>query len=222
MLYPHMRSPRTEKGASKRTRNALSTIMLMLRNCMIGALVLINGCIFLWRAGYSTSLRSNASNGNPSYIGLDYPIMLDVGKLDLVAMTLHESVRFALEDVDDEAVDKTWGTLFANPSGLGRVKLGENDRLFVATFFHQLHCVRELSRAFHRPRSNLVSKEHQHHCLNYLRQTLLCDAADTLEEGDFMSRDFEVDRTGGTLVCWDWEKVYDVMGRMWRERQTNG
>ncbi|KAI6045797.1 hypothetical protein EDC04DRAFT_2162925 [Pisolithus marmoratus] len=196
--------------------------MSMLRNSVLGALVLINGCILLWRAGYfiSTSLGSPENISKPSYVGLDYPIMLDVGNPDLVAMTLHESVRFALEDVDDVAVDKTWGTLFANPSGLGRVKLGENNRLLAVTFVHQLHCVRELARAFHRPRSNLVSREHQHHCLNYLRQTLLCDAADTLEEGDFMLRDFEVDRVGGTLVCWDWEKVYDVMGRMWKTKQS--
>lgn len=132
-------------------------------------------------------------------------------------MTLHESVRFDLEDSRDEAVNKAWGTLFANPPGLGRVHLGENDRLLAATFVHQLHCVRELARAFHQPRSDLVSDEHQHHCLNYLRQTFLCDAADTLEEGDFMVKDFEVDRVGGTLVCWDWKKVYDVMGRQWRE-----
>lgn len=197
----------------------------MLRNSMLGALVLINGCIFLWRAGspiFKTSPGSHESASNPSYIGLDYPIMLDVGDLGPVAITLHESVRFTLEDVDDEAVDKTWGTVFANPPGLGRVNLGENDRLLTATYIHQLHCVRELSRAFHRPRSKLVSTEHQQHCLNYLRQTLLCDAADTLEEGDFMSRDFEVDRIGGTLVCWDWRKVYDVMGTMWREQKTNG
>ena len=150
--------------------------------------------------------------------------MLDAGVLDPVAMTLHESVRFALGDGSDNAVDKTWGTLFANPPGIGRVHLGEDDRIFAATFIHQLHCIRELTRAFHHPRSNLVSVEHQHHCLSYLRQTLLCDAADTLEEGDFMMRDFEVDRVGDMAVCWDWTKVYDVMGRSyweWKERETN-
>ncbi|KAI6128244.1 hypothetical protein EV401DRAFT_1885222 [Pisolithus croceorrhizus] len=155
----------------------------MLRNSVLGALVLINGCILLWRAGSPLFTTSPGSHESASYIGLDYPIMLDVGDLDPVAMTLHESVWFALEDVDDEAVDKTWGTVFANPPGLERVKLGENDRLLTATYIQQLHCVRELSRAFHRPRSKLVSKENQHHCLNYLRQTLLCGAADTLEEG---------------------------------------
>ena len=157
------------------------------------------------------------------FFGQDYPIVLGVGDLDPVAMTLHESVRFALGDGSDNAVDKTWGTLFANPPGLGRVHLGKDDRLFAATFVHQLHCVRELARAFHHPRSNLVSVEHEHHCLSYLRQTLLCDAADTLEEGDFMMRDFEVDRVGDSVVCWDWEKVYDVMGRSfleWKERKN--
>lgn len=151
------------------------------------------------------------------FIGHDYPIMLDLGDLDPVAMTLQESVRFELGDGTDESVDKTWGTLFANPPGLGRVHFGENERILTATFVHQLHCVRELARAFHSPKSNLVTVEHQQHCLTYLRQTFLCEAADTLEEGDFMQRDFDVDRIGGTAVCWDWERVYELMGTNYHE-----
>lgn len=135
-------------------------------------------------------------------------------------MTLQESVRYALGDGTDEAIDKTWGTLFANPPGLGRVHLGDNERILTVTFVHQLHCVRELARAFHSPRSSLVSMGHQQHCLAYLRQTLLCDAADTLEEGDFMLRDFEADRVGGTALCWDWEKAYNLMGWNYREWQA--
>ena len=80
--------------------------------------------------------------------------MLDVGDPDPVAMTLHGSVRFTLGDGNNEAVDKTCGTLSANPPGLGRVHLGKSDRLLAVTFVHQLHCVRELARAFYRPGLN--------------------------------------------------------------------
>ncbi|KIJ64929.1 hypothetical protein HYDPIDRAFT_65502, partial [Hydnomerulius pinastri MD-312] len=53
--------------------------------------------------------------------------------------------------------------------------------------------------------------EHLHHCFNYLRQTFLCESADTLELGDFMQRDFENERVGDTLVCHDWEQVYTAL-----------
>lgn len=59
--------------------------------------------------------------------------------------------------------------------------------------------------------ASYIDAEHYGHCLNYLRQTLLCDANGSLEEGDFIERDPEVDRVGDTMVCQDWEKLYKVM-----------
>ncbi|KAG9309708.1 hypothetical protein JVU11DRAFT_10384 [Chiua virens] len=192
---------------------------MLASNLMLGTLVLINCCLFLWRAGHSYYATIKVSSSEPGFIGHDYPVTLDIGPLDTVAMTLHESVRFTLGNGTDEAVDTTWGTLFANPPGLGRVHLGKDDRILAVTFVHQLHCVRELARAFHYPRSDHFSVGHQQHCINYLRQTLLCDAADTLEEGDFTRRDFEMDRVGDTAVCLDWERVYDTLGSNFREWQ---
>ena len=49
---------------------------------------------------------------------------------------------------------------------------------------------------------------------------MLCQAADTLELGDFMERDFENDRVGDTVVCSDWSQVYNGLDdnyRNWTE-----
>jgi hypothetical protein len=56
-----------------------------------------------------------------------------------------------------------------------------------------------------------VTYHHTHHCLNYLRQTLMCDPAHTLEIGDFLSVDYEKDRMGDTLACRDWGKANSVL-----------
>lgn len=61
---------------------------------------------------------------------------------------------------------------------------------------------------------------HVRHCFDYLRQTLLCSAASTVERGDFMKqagRGFGDDGDGGrmwrgdTLVCEDWERVFGAL-----------
>ncbi|KAG2122892.1 hypothetical protein BD769DRAFT_1473339, partial [Suillus cothurnatus] len=51
-----------------------------------------------------------------------------------------------------------------------------------------------------------VTYHHTHHCLNYLRQTLMCDLAHMLEIGYFLSVDYEKDRMGDTLACRDWAR----------------
>lgn len=73
---------------------------------------------------------------------------------------------------------------------------------------------------------------HVRHCFDYLRQTLLCSAASTVERGDFMKdagRGFGGDGEGeeegrmwrgDTLVCEDWERAFealDVNLREWEE-----
>ncbi|KAH7929040.1 hypothetical protein BV22DRAFT_1117083 [Leucogyrophana mollusca] len=161
--------------------------------------VIINCCIVLFRL--ALFYRSDAT-ADLTYVGKDYPITFPIGVLETVALTLQ----------DEPSVDKVWETLGTHPKGLGRVHMGPDDRLFSVVMAHQLHCIREMERAFLNPNHLMSSPHHVQHCLNYLRQTLLCDAADSLEEGDFLQRDYEQDRLGDTLVCWDWTKVYDVLG----------
>ncbi|KAG0700586.1 hypothetical protein DFH29DRAFT_615412 [Suillus ampliporus] len=74
--------------------------------------------------------------------------------------------------------------------------------------FHQLHCLRRFREALTGQGS---SQGHTHHCLNYLRQSTLCQADLTLEAGDFTTWDFTQRRVGATHVCRDWGALYDYV-----------
>ncbi|KAJ7622542.1 hypothetical protein FB45DRAFT_838606 [Roridomyces roridus] len=131
-------------------------------------------------------------------------------------MSIYEPVRFSLDPSDTLANDSEWATLGENPKGFGRTRLGPEYRVFLPTFYHQLHCVRRAQIAFlgtatNDTRARTSNLHHFAHCLNYLRQTLLCQAADGLEEGDFMRTEWSAQGPRDSLVCDDWKKVHDVM-----------
>ena len=126
-----------------------------------------------------------------------------------VAMTLQETVHYGM-NLSDKTAEGDWETLaVAIKKGIGQVRLGPEKRLFGLTLQHQLHCLYWMH-------SGLLDSEnpfnhHLRHCFNYMRQMLLCAAADSLEKGDFMSRDYDTERMGGELVCQDWNQLYDVL-----------
>jgi hypothetical protein len=125
-------------------------------------------------------------------------------------MTLQETVHFSLNATDSVA-DKEWQSLTSNPRGFGRVRMGPDHRVFVLTMFHQLHCIHRLQTRLVNRHDPASSIHHFEHCLHYLRQTFLCDASYTLEEGDFMTKDYANDRVGSDVVCRDWTGVYREM-----------
>lgn len=122
-------------------------------------------------------------------------------------MTLQESVHFNV-NLSDTASNLEWKSISLHPDGFGRTRLGPDHRIFVVTVFHQLHCLQILHSALD---GNIDSTHHIQHCLDYLRQTFLCEAADNLERGDFMRRDYARERVADTLTCRDWEKVYRAL-----------
>ncbi len=99
-----------------------------------------------------------------------------------------------------ERSEGAWLSL-ASP-GYGYVRLGPDDRTFVTSMFHEIHCLRMLNRAFSKMYG--ATPAHLKHCLNYIRQNILCSPDLTLEPGDFEQRDFEVERTSGVHMCKDW------------------
>ncbi|KAJ6609694.1 hypothetical protein B0H10DRAFT_472626 [Mycena sp. CBHHK59/15] len=132
-------------------------------------------------------------------------------------MTLYQSVRFSLDPTDAVANLSEWATIGENLKGFGRTRLGPDHRVFVLTFYHQFHCLRKIQVALIDRNDSISTAHHFQHCLNYLRQTFLCSAADMLEEGDFMAKDWDEDRQGDLLVCKDWRKVYDVLDTKYEE-----
>ena len=77
--------------------------------------------------------------------------------------------------------------------------------------FHQLHCLARIRRAM----SVRQSSEHVHHCFNYIRQAILCEANPTIEPVipilGRRSVNAEIPRT-----CRDWTQVYDLAAAHFR------
>ncbi|THU89930.1 hypothetical protein K435DRAFT_781421 [Dendrothele bispora CBS 962.96] len=79
--------------------------------------------------------------------------------------------------------------------------------------FHELHCLRRMRATF--TSFDPEGWDHIQHCLNYLREMVLCKADITLERGDFMTRNMTEVRLGATHLCRDWEAIYDQVGLNW-------
>jgi hypothetical protein len=95
-----------------------------------------------------------------------------------------------------------WHTLF--PSGGGFVRLGPEYRLFGVSMFHQLHCLDKLRRAVvHDPPSEW-ERWHTQHCLNYVRQMLLCSSSNRLEPVKDVADGLKVDGLELEHTCRDW------------------
>ncbi|KAJ7077409.1 hypothetical protein B0H15DRAFT_789719, partial [Mycena belliarum] len=139
------------------------------------------------------------------WLNKDFPIIMPVGDIPVVEMTFQESRRFGLSDADSK---KNWGTLFnTNSFGLGVQHLGPYHFRYVTSAYHSLHCLYTMRKDFDQPNHNSNASFHFVHCITYLRQMFLCNADMTLEDGDFMMRNFTTDRVGETRECRDWWKV---------------
>lgn len=124
--------------------------------------------------------------------------------LEDVPVTIEETMHYLpLGDESEEA----W--LSAVPQGYGYIRVSLEDRTFVVSMFHELHCLRMINRAF--SRSPTVTLEHLEHCLNYIRQNVLCSPDLALEPGNFEEKDFEVEHTSGTHACKNWDVIYSHM-----------
>jgi len=135
-----------------------------------------------------------------SYIGDDFPPELPIEVLGRVTTMVEEDGRFRL--VADPSVIAAWGTNF--PKGIGFVRLGHEHRMFAISMYHELHCLVEIHQA-------IVSRQGPHphfqHCLNYIRQNVLCTADLTLEPIKFTTHNFTSQPVMGQRVCNDWRAV---------------
>lgn len=133
----------------------------------------------------------------------DNPLYMPINHLDTVEMTFQESTRFEFD------VQNDWRTLYSSHHGIGFVHLGPFHHRFLGSTHHSLHCVRRMVDDLNAPDHISNPSHHFIHCLTYMRQDVLCNADGTLEPGDFMQRNYTVDRLGVTRTCRDWMKVED-------------
>ncbi|KAJ8093881.1 hypothetical protein PM082_009748 [Marasmius tenuissimus] len=183
----------------------------MLGNIGWAALVLLNVFFVLSRRN---AVERVGSALEYSFVGDDSPIELPiVHGLDFIAMSIQDSSHYTLNK-PDSTTRAEWDTLTRYPLGFGRVKMGPNRRLLTATFFHQIHCIREMANAAMDHSERWATRGHIVHCLSYLRQSLLCDADYKLELGDFMEGGYTQGLLGDIRVCRDWETVLRHMAHL--------
>ncbi|TCD64210.1 hypothetical protein EIP91_004444 [Steccherinum ochraceum] len=139
-----------------------------------------------------------------SFIDRDNPLEMPTGPVPTVEMTFQESTRFTLTD---DTSKPNWETLFTNQFGIGFQHLGPFHYRYISAAYHSLHCVFSMAEDFDKPDHIAHPSHHFIHCLMYMRQIFLCHADMTLESGDFMNKNFTLDRTGVTRECRDWSTV---------------
>ncbi|KAJ6478587.1 hypothetical protein C8R47DRAFT_1219528 [Mycena vitilis] len=134
---------------------------------------------------------------------LDERLSFRVSFGDEVALRVITAKRYGL----DEHGDKEWSKIL--PSGGHLVHITEDvsgvPEAHTVTLFHQLKCLDIIRTQYKSPPSEPISP-HTRHCMNYLRQTLLCQPNLRLES---VEDEFGLsDRNFYDTVCRDWTAVY--------------
>ncbi|KAF9556155.1 hypothetical protein CPC08DRAFT_694709 [Agrocybe pediades] len=122
---------------------------------------------------------------------------------DLVGMTLlRDTVRFQTDRKNISRLE--WNTLSYHPFV---IHIGDERRAYQVALFHELHCLHVMEEAFIRGEYHGLNAHHIRHCENYLRQSFLCMADNSIERGDFSTTWTSEDRNMGTKICKDWMGV---------------
>ncbi|KAK0186784.1 hypothetical protein F5146DRAFT_1067424 [Armillaria mellea] len=161
------------------------------------------------------SMASRYSSGDDySYRGHDYPQEWKIPPVADVQLHMENTWHYTL---DSELGMTEWSRLM--PKGDGILHLGPDHRPFSVSMFHQLSCinvVREgVMQLYGGPPVN-QSMPLLRHCMNYLRQMVLCRSNTQLQS---VRRPF-----GGRLTTWDqchtckdWNAVYSAAESNYRE-----
>lgn len=165
----------------------------------------------------STSMRTHRMHDAIGYIGHDYPHEWPIER-PFVRLAGQHSSRFQLDTPDGAA---EWRSIVP---GDGLVHLGEDKQPYTISMMHQLRCldiIREemlVGRGEESTEPSALSR----HCLNYIKQMVLC-------RGDIQLEPFQhpnhIDpiNTDQVYECRDWTAVYDAVRKnqeefgRWRE-----
>jgi len=136
-----------------------------------------------------------------------YPQTMPIDSLPKVAMQLEDTLHFQMESEKSHA-DAEWEALY--PGG-GLVYFGEPRRPFMPSMFHQLRCLDIIRRAVvdAETNSDLLSERSMaltQHCINYLRQMVLCRTDLDLE---IVFGRGKPEVHPDLYQCRDWTKVYE-------------
>jgi len=151
-----------------------------------------------------------------TYLGQDFPPTLISPDKHTYDSRLYNdnSVHYGFNDTNE------WESLF--PPGSGFVRLGPDGRLFGVSMYSQLHCLNHLRIAVLRDPEDEKERRHTQHCINYLRQSILCRSPLKLEgvivnyyDGKLGAH---ISGLGYEHVCRDWSHVRTTVEGNYLER----
>lgn len=104
--------------------------------------------------------------------------------------------------IAEPEADDEWNALTPNN---GIIYLGAEKRPFSLSMFHQIRCL-DIIRKSIRDRASKSSSELDNHCLNYLRQMLLCSGG---TEIDLVSGPEGRQPVYSMRTCNNWNAIYN-------------
>lgn len=133
--------------------------------------------------------------------GVGYAKQWNVDSVE-VRMHIEDSIHYHVHDDEGEASE--YAKLL--PSRGYVVGLPNDPHTYTIGMFHQLRCLELIRERYVHPNAE-TSFELLNHCLNYLRQTILCESSTRLESVRKHIPPKVVELTG-EYRCRDWTKLY--------------
>ena len=147
---------------------------------------------------FHSSAADVSPRARPGYVGDDFPAQLPL-KVPSVGLALGTGEPYFGLRADDD-----WGSQF--PPSDGFTDLGAQNRTFLVSMVHQLHCLDVMRVGFATNRTGFA--HHFEHCLRYMRQMVLCHASTTLEPAEPVLVDgswrYGATSVGSVYRCKDW------------------
>ncbi|KAF8960220.1 hypothetical protein BDZ97DRAFT_1834579 [Flammula alnicola] len=165
----------------------------------------------------STGPTNTTPRHDYTYMGSDYPRSWPLPPLDHVYLSLENSLHYAF---NTPLGDAEWNATL--PSSGAVIHLGPSQRPFTLGLFHQLRClniIRETLVQFYADDSSdaqINRPELVRHCMNYIRQTLLCNS-DLRLESVRAPKGHQLSVPEVTHKCRDWTAVYEAAERSFKE-----
>jgi len=153
----------------------------------------------------------------------DYYPGLQVWRLPLepVHLSYENTVHYPF---DTEFGDEEWNTTL--PTGGALLHLGSSFRPFTLGMFHEIRClniIRKTLANYYADSTDNAAIEHSElaqHCMNYLRQMVLCRSSLNLEPVR-AAKGNHVTVWDITHTCRDWEAVYEAAEKNYQEYLTH-
>ncbi|RPD52400.1 hypothetical protein L226DRAFT_616399 [Lentinus tigrinus ALCF2SS1-7] len=106
----------------------------------------------------------------------------------------------------DFNASQAWGALVP---GDGLIYVGDQHEPFMVSMFHQLRCLNVMRDQLTKPRAQR-EEQPARHCMNYIRQMILCRGDTNLDPYQYPSNIHPVE-PHPVRRCLDWNAVYDAV-----------